>query len=80
MNNAKGINRFIHDAKTYYPLLWNLTSKDFKVKYRRSVLGILWSVLNPLFTMLVITQVFGLLLKVKIDNFATYYIVDKTPI
>ena len=75
MTNAKGVKRFFSDVKTYSPLLWNLTSKDFKVKYRRSFLGILWSVLNPLFTMLVITQVFGLLLKVKIDNFATYYIV-----
>lgn len=75
MNNSKGLARFLYDAKTYFPLLCNLTSRDFKVKYRRSVLGILWSVLNPLFTMLVITQVFGLLLKVRIDNFATYYIV-----
>lgn len=75
MANNKGINHFLSDLKTYSPLLWNLTSKDFKVKYRRSFLGVLWSVLNPLFTMLVITQVFGLLLKVKIDNFATYYIV-----
>ncbi len=75
MTNAKGVKRFFYDIKAYSPLLWNLTAKDFKVKYRRSVLGILWSVLNPLFTMLVITQVFGLLLKVKIDNFATYYIV-----
>lgn len=75
MNNCKGIKRFIYDAKKFFPLLVNLTSRDFKVKYRRSVLGILWSVLNPLFTMLVLTQVFGLLLKVKVDNFATYYIV-----
>lgn len=75
MNNQKGPARFFHDVKTFYPLLLNLTARDFKVKYRRSVLGILWSVLNPLFTMLVITQVFGLLLKVQVPNFATYYIV-----
>ena len=66
---------FIIDMKRFFPLLKNLVSKDFKVKYRRSVLGIAWSILNPLFTMLVITTVFGKLLKIQVDNFATYYIV-----
>lgn len=66
---------FFSDMKKFMPLLKNLVSKDFKIKYRRSVLGVAWSVLNPLFTMLVITTVFGKLLKIEIDNFATYYIV-----
>ena len=68
-------NGFFADFKRFIPLLKNLVSKDFKLKYRRSVLGVAWSVLNPLFTMLVITTVFGKLLKIQIDNFATYYIV-----
>lgn len=75
MNNKKGMKKIFEDMKKFSPLLINLTSRDFKVKYRRSVLGVLWSVLNPLFTMLVITQVFGHLLKVSVPNFATYYIV-----
>lgn len=75
MNNAKGLKRLKADMKKFYPLLLNLTMKDFKLKYRRSVLGVLWSILNPLFTMLVISQVFGLLLKVQVEHFATYYIV-----
>ena len=66
---------FISDFKRFTPLLKNLVSKDFKVKYRRSVLGIAWSVLNPLLTMLVITKVFEMLLRVTVENFATYYIV-----
>ena len=61
MNNTKGIKRFIYDFKTFTPLLLNLTKRDFKVKYRRSTLGVLWSMLNPLLTMIVITQVFGIL-------------------
>ncbi len=73
---SKGSNAgFFGDFKRYFPLLRNLVSKDVKIKYRRSVLGIAWSVLNPLFTMIVLTQVFGILLKVKVPNFATYYIV-----
>lgn len=66
---------FLNDIKRFFPLLKNLVSKDFKIKYRRSVLGVAWSVLNPLFTMIVITTVFGRLLKIQVENFATYYIV-----
>ncbi len=68
-------HNFFTDMKMYYPLLLNLVSKDFKLKYRRSVLGVLWSILNPLFTMLVISAVFGMLLKHQVENFACYYIV-----
>ena len=73
--NSNGIKKFLYDFKTFRPLLFNLAAKDFKLKYRRSVLGVLWSILNPLLTMLVITCVFGILLRVQVDNFATYYLV-----
>ena len=66
---------FLSDVKRFFPLLKNLVAKDFKIKYRRSVLGVAWSVLNPLLTMLVITTVFGKLLKIEVENFASYYIV-----
>lgn len=39
-------------------LLWNLVVRDLKVRYKNSVLGILWSWLNPLFMMVVYTVVF----------------------
>jgi len=75
MNNEKGFKRFFFDMKKFMPLLLNLTSRDFKVKYRRSVLGVLWSVLNPLLNMIVISAVFGALLKIQMEDFAVYYIV-----
>lgn len=68
-------NNFYSDLKRFFPLLKNLVAKDFKIKYRRSILGVAWSVLNPLLTMLVITTVFGKLLRIEVENFATYYIV-----
>lgn len=43
----------------YRYLLQNLVQRDFKVKYRRSALGIAWSVLNPLLMSLVMAMVFG---------------------
>lgn len=39
-------------------ILKQLVTKDFKIKYRRSVLGIAWSVLNPLLMMVVMSIVF----------------------
>lgn len=58
MQQIKNVWRvFFH----YRFLLKNLVSRDIKVKYRRSVLGILWSVLNPLLMMTVMSLMFGIL-------------------
>ena len=59
----------------YRYLLWNLVSRDFKLKYRRSVLGVVWSVLNPLLMCLVYWAVFSSLMDMRgsgIDNFAVF--------
>ena len=72
---AAAVKKFFFDFKRFTPLLKNLVSKDFKIKYRRSVLGVLWRVLNPLLTMLVLTTVFQMLLRIRIENFATFYII-----
>ena len=40
-------------------LMGQLVSRDLKLKYRRSVLGYLWSVLNPLFIMIIMAIVFS---------------------
>jgi len=53
----------------YRFLLSNLIGRDLKVKYRRSKLGILWSVLNPLLMMLVMTAVFSKFFKMNIPNY-----------
>lgn len=52
----------------------NLIIRDIKVKYRRSILGVLWSVLNPVLMMLVMTVIFSTLFKVSIENFPVYYL------
>lgn len=58
----------------YRHLLRNLIHKDIVGKYRRSVLGMLWSVLNPLLMMLVITAVFENIFKVEMKDFPIYYL------
>lgn len=56
----------------YKFLLSQLIERDFKTKYKRSVLGVLWSFLNPLFTMLVQYIVFSTIFKSDIPNFPVY--------
>ena len=56
----------------YRFLLSNLINRDIKVKYRRSKLGILWSVLNPLMMMCVMTLVFSHIFRFGVDNYAVY--------
>ncbi len=56
----------------YRHLLGNLVRRDLTVKYRRSALGWLWSMLNPLLMMLVMTAVFSYMFKMEIDYFPVY--------
>ena len=55
-------------------VLKQLVTKDFKIKYRRSFLGVAWSVLNPLLMMVVMSIVFSTLLGSNIENFPLYLI------
>lgn len=64
----------------YRYLLQNLIMRDFKLKYRRSVLGVAWSVLNPLLTCLVMWAVFGALFNSRgqgIENFPVFLIIGQ---
>ena len=56
----------------YGYLMRQLVARDFKTKYKRSVLGILWSFLNPLLTMAVQYIVFSTLFRSDIPNFPLY--------
>lgn len=62
----------------YKPLLKELVSRDLKVKYRRSFLGYVWSLLNPLLMMTVMTIVFSYMFKSNIQNFPLYLICGNT--
>ena len=64
--------------RKYQYFLKNLIIKDIKLKYRRSILGLAWSVLNPLLMMIVITTVFSNIFKIKVENFAIYFLTGST--
>lgn len=73
-NKKNEIKGYFQKFFKYRHLLRELVSRDIKVKYRRSVLGLLWSVLNPLLMMLVITAVFSQIFKFDVENFPAYYL------
>lgn len=58
----------------YRFLIGELVSREIKIKYKRSVLGILWSVLNPLIMMVILNFVFSELFRLTIPNFLVYYL------
>lgn len=62
-------------VKKYRFLIRQLVSRDFKTKYRRSVLGVFWSFLNPLLTMCVQYVVFSTLFRSDVPHFAAYLII-----
>ena len=72
------MTKYIQVFLKYKTLLFLLINRDFKLKYRRSVLGVLWSMLNPLLIMFVVSSVFSVMLKVKLEEikmpFSVFYI------
>lgn len=58
----------LKDVWKYRELVYFLTWRDLKVRYKQSVLGILWAILQPLMTMVVFTIFFGNFAKVPSDG------------
>lgn len=56
----------------YRDLVWTLVLRELKVRYRRSAIGFLWTMLQPLLTMLVLTLVFSTIFRFDIDNYPVY--------
>lgn len=60
--------------KQYAFVISQLTSREIKRKYARSYLGIIWSVLNPLLSMAVLSLIFSQLFRRSIENYPIYYL------
>ena len=64
--------KLVYIFDKYRFLMKQLVSRDFKTKYKRSVLGVFWSFLNPLLTMSVQYMVFSRLFRFQIPNYPLY--------
>lgn len=66
--------RYRDRVKQYLFVIRELVTREIKRKYARSYLGIIWSVLNPLLTMAVMSMIFSTIFHRSIENFPVYYL------
>lgn len=62
----------IRDLYRYRELIWALALKELRIRYKRSVLGFLWALLNPALLMIILTLVFGTIMRFSIDHYAIF--------
>lgn len=72
------IRNNFNQSLRYKSLIIELVKRDLKVKYRRSLLGYIWSMLNPLMMMCVMSYVFTEIFQSSIKNFPLYLICGQT--
>lgn len=68
---------FVEEAKAlwqYRHLVGELVARDLKIRYKRSVLGVAWSMLSPLLSMVALTIAFSALLRQQIANYPAYFL------
>jgi lipopolysaccharide transport system permease protein len=58
----------LHELYQYRDLLWFFVWRDINVLYKQTVLGFLWAIIRPVFSMIIFSVVFGRLAKVPSDN------------
>lgn len=71
---ADSMIELLGDAYRYRELVWLLALKELKLRYKRSVLGILWAVLHPLLMMVIFTLVFSVFLRFPIPNYSVFLV------
>jgi ABC-2 type transport system permease protein len=74
VSSRVGLRQRVADIWEYRQLLVGMTRKELKVKYKNSILGFVWSMLNPATSLVVFYVVFQIVLKNGIPFFAIYLI------
>lgn len=67
-----GLTSAFNEIFSYRDLLLNLISVELKLRYRNSVLGFLWQIINPLFYLLLLSLIFSRIIRFNIDNYTIY--------
>ncbi|MGH9844433.1 MAG: ABC transporter permease [Blastocatellia bacterium] len=62
----------MRELARYRDLLWQMVARNLKTRYKRSVLGIFWTLLNPLLMMLILMMVFAAVFQVQARNYAVH--------
>ena len=69
------INNKMTILYNYIPLLKELVLRDLRIKYRKSFFGYLWSLMNPLMMMCILTIVFSQVFRFDLPNYSLYLII-----
>lgn len=69
----------IKEISSYRELIANLVIRDLKVKYRNSILGYLWSLLDPLLTTLLFIIIFRFIVRIQVENYPVFLITAILP-
>jgi ABC-type polysaccharide/polyol phosphate export permease len=64
--------RNLRDLVTYRYAIYNFIGSNLRARYRRSILGFLWTLLNPLLTMAILAVVFSTVFQSSIKNYSVY--------
>ncbi len=62
----------VRDIFAYRFVLFNLVNTNLRARYRRSTMGFLWTLVNPLFTMTILSVVFSTIYKLPFADFGVY--------
>ncbi len=76
-DSSRRPSRVIEEARAlwdYRNLVVEMAIRDIKIRYKRSVLGVFWTMLAPLLNMIALTLVFSSLLRQQIANYPVYYL------
>ncbi len=79
IDRSVGIVPAMLELWSYRAMIRNLVGRDLKARYKNSLLGYFWSLINPLMTMLIFWGVFGVLLRNNIPQFPVFLIVGLLP-
>lgn len=75
-DSARRRPRWLEESENlwrYRGLVHELVIRDIKVRYKRSVLGLVWTMLAPLLNMIALTLVFSAMLKTAVSNYPVYF-------
>ena len=69
----------LKELYNYREMVYNLVKKDLRGRYKGSVLGFLWTFINPLLQLAVYTMVFSTIMRVNVDKFYMYLFIALIP-
>ena len=68
----------IKEIYEYREMIASMIRRDLRGRYKASVLGFLWTFLNPLFQLFIYTMVFSVIMRANIEDFYIYLFIRKT--